>query len=91
MAAPRLGEADAEQLVERHAERVYRLALRITGVTDDAEEIVEDAPRSAVRAQAAVQILRAREVLWYRPCESVGRCAASHLRSSRRRAQCQAA
>ena len=29
----------AEQLVERYGERVYRLAVRITGTSDDAEEI----------------------------------------------------
>jgi RNA polymerase sigma-70 factor, ECF subfamily len=33
----------AQQLVERYGDRVYRLALRITGVKGDAEEAVEDA------------------------------------------------
>ncbi|HKQ66596.1 MAG TPA: RNA polymerase sigma factor [Methylomirabilota bacterium] len=39
-----------EQLVERHAERLYRLALRISGVKDDAEAVVEDALRAAISA-----------------------------------------
>jgi RNA polymerase sigma-70 factor, ECF subfamily len=37
-----------EQLVERHAARLYRLALRITGVKEDAEAVVEDALRAAI-------------------------------------------
>jgi DNA-directed RNA polymerase specialized sigma24 family protein len=41
MAAHLDGPDGAEQFVERHAERVYRLALRIAGVKDDAEEVVE--------------------------------------------------
>jgi len=41
--APRPDDPDgAEQLVERYAARVYRLALRIAGVKDDAEEVVEE-------------------------------------------------
>jgi RNA polymerase sigma-70 factor (ECF subfamily) len=40
---------DAEQLVERYAERLYRLATRITGSADDAEEIVADALGKAAR------------------------------------------
>jgi RNA polymerase sigma-70 factor (ECF subfamily) len=32
----------AEQLVERYGASVYRLALRLTGVKDHAEEVVED-------------------------------------------------
>src|SRR5262245_24244927 len=39
-----------EQLVERHAARLYRLALRITGVKEDAEAVVEDALRAAISA-----------------------------------------
>ena len=39
---------DVEQLVERHAERLYRLAMRITGVKEDAEAVVEDALREAI-------------------------------------------
>ena len=50
MAAPRRDiPAGVDQIVERYGERVYRLALRITGVTEDAEEVVEDALRTAVR------------------------------------------
>src|SRR5262245_15959080 len=37
-----------EQLVERHGERLYRLALRITGAKEDAEAVVEDALRAAL-------------------------------------------
>ena len=39
----------AEQLVERYGERVYRLAVRITGVTQDAEEVAQDALWTAAR------------------------------------------
>jgi RNA polymerase sigma-70 factor (ECF subfamily) len=42
-----------EQLVERHAARLYRLALRITGVKEDAEAVVEDALRSAITTMHA--------------------------------------
>lgn len=38
-----------ERLVERYAERVYRLALRITGSREDAEEITQDALWTAGR------------------------------------------
>ena len=33
----------AERLVERYGDRVYRLAMRITGVREDAEEAAQDA------------------------------------------------
>lgn len=39
----------AEQLVERFGDRVYRLALRITGQTQDAEEAAQDALWTAAR------------------------------------------
>jgi RNA polymerase sigma-70 factor (ECF subfamily) len=42
------GEA-VEQLVERYADRVYRLALRITGSREDAEEVAQDALWTAAR------------------------------------------
>src|SRR5438445_5370878 len=45
-----VGDASAEQFVERYAESIYRLAWRITGVNEDAEEAVEDTLRAAVRA-----------------------------------------
>ncbi len=38
-----------EQLVERYADRVYRLALRITGSPEDAEEVAQDALWTAGR------------------------------------------
>jgi RNA polymerase sigma-70 factor, ECF subfamily len=48
MAAPSLGDPDgAEQFVERYGDRLYRLALRITGVQEDAEGALEDALRMA--------------------------------------------
>lgn len=39
----------ADQLVERYGSRVYRLALRITGVKEDAEEAAQDALWAAAR------------------------------------------
>lgn len=39
----------AELLVERFGDRVYRLALRITGVSEDAEEAAQDALWTAAR------------------------------------------
>ncbi|MGH7389114.1 MAG: RNA polymerase sigma factor [Candidatus Rokuibacteriota bacterium] len=42
------GEA-MEQLVERYGDRVYRLAVRITGSNEDAEEVVQDALWTAAR------------------------------------------
>jgi len=42
----RRGESrGAEQLVERHGDRLYRLAARITGHADDAEAVVADSLR----------------------------------------------
>jgi RNA polymerase sigma-70 factor, ECF subfamily len=38
-----------EQLVERYADRVYRLALRITGSNEDAQEVAQDALWAAGR------------------------------------------
>ena len=42
-------ESATETLVERYADRVYRLALRITGSREDAEEVVQDALWTAAR------------------------------------------
>jgi RNA polymerase sigma-70 factor (ECF subfamily) len=42
------GEA-VEQLVERYADRVFRLASRITGSSEDAEEVAQDALWTAAR------------------------------------------
>ena len=39
----------AERLVERFGDRVYRLAMRITGSREDAEEAAQDALWSAAR------------------------------------------
>ena len=39
----------AEQLVERFGDRVYRLAMRITGLEQDAEEAAQDALWTAAR------------------------------------------
>lgn len=48
--ALRQGEGQAmERLVERYADRVYRLALRITGSPEDAEEVTQDALWTAGR------------------------------------------
>jgi RNA polymerase sigma-70 factor, ECF subfamily len=41
--------AAMEQLVETYADRVYRLAVRITGSNEDAEEVVQDALWAAGR------------------------------------------
>ena len=39
----------AERLVERYGDRVYRLAMRITGLNEDAEEAAQDALWTAAR------------------------------------------
>ena len=39
----------AEQLVSTYGDRVYRLAVRITGVNEDAEEVAQDALWTAAR------------------------------------------
>src|SRR5207249_10670228 len=39
----------AERLVERYGDRVYRLAMRITGSKEDAEEAAQDALWTAAR------------------------------------------
>ena len=44
-----------EQLVERYADRVYRLALRITGSREDAEEAAQDALWTAGRKITSLQ------------------------------------
>ena len=49
VAALRRDEPDAAvQLVERYGERIYRLAARITGTPDDAEEAAQSALATAV-------------------------------------------
>ena len=56
LAEPRLASADGvDQLVERYGDRVYRLALRITGAEKDAEEVVEDTLRAAIEAVDACE------------------------------------
>ena len=48
--ALRREEADApDRLVERYGDRVYRLAMRITGLKEDAEEAAQDALWTAAR------------------------------------------
>jgi RNA polymerase sigma-70 factor, ECF subfamily len=48
--ALRQGEAAAtEQLVSTYGDRVYRLAIRITGLNEDAEEVAQDALWTAAR------------------------------------------
>jgi len=47
----RLDDPDrVEELVERYGDRVYRLALRITGVEEDAAEAVDHAVRKAANS-----------------------------------------
>ena len=49
VAALRRADADgAEQLVAQYGDRTYRLALQITGRKPDAEEVVEEALRTAI-------------------------------------------
>jgi len=56
VAAPRLDETDAvEQLVERYGDGVYRLAMRITGVNEDAEAAARDALCAAVARIATLE------------------------------------
>ena len=48
--ALRRNEPDAaERLVQRYGDRVYRLAMRITGLNEDAEEAAQDALWTAAR------------------------------------------
>ena len=48
--ALRQGEpAATEQLVNTYGDRVYRLAIRITGLNEDAEEVAQDALWTAAR------------------------------------------
>jgi len=48
--ALRRGDPDAaDQLVARYGDRVYRLAVRITGMSQDAEEAAQDALLTAAR------------------------------------------
>jgi RNA polymerase sigma-70 factor, ECF subfamily len=48
--AQRWSDADGpEQLLDRHGDRIYRLALRITGVEEDAAQAVEETILTATR------------------------------------------
>jgi len=48
--ALRRGDPDAvDQVVERYGERIYRLAARVTGTLDDAEEVAQGALVTVVR------------------------------------------
>jgi RNA polymerase sigma-70 factor (ECF subfamily) len=56
VAALRRRDSDgADQLVERHGERVYRLAARLVGEPDEAEEVAESALLRALRTIDAFQ------------------------------------
>ena len=43
-------DAGVERLVEHYGERAYRLAWRITGATDEAEAVTQNALMRAVRS-----------------------------------------
>ena len=45
-----------EALVETYGDRVYRLAIRITGNEQDAEEVVQDALWTAARKLSLIHI-----------------------------------
>jgi RNA polymerase sigma-70 factor, ECF subfamily len=50
MEAQRWSDADGpEQFLERHGDRIYQLALRITGVEEDAAQAVEETILTATR------------------------------------------
>jgi RNA polymerase sigma-70 factor, ECF subfamily len=81
MTAPRSDDPDhAARLVERYAERLYRLAFSITGVKDDAEEAVQDALRTALQTPHVLVDDSAFGPWIYR---AVGRAA--HRKRTRRR------
>jgi RNA polymerase sigma-70 factor, ECF subfamily len=51
----RVDDTDAiDQLVERHGMDLYRLAMRVTGVSDEAEAVVADALAAAARRVATL-------------------------------------
>jgi RNA polymerase sigma-70 factor (ECF subfamily) len=71
--AIRRGDADVfEQLARRHAPRLFRFALRLTGSRDEAEELVQDTLLRALpaltrfegRARLSTYLLRALSNLW---------------------------
>ena len=51
MAEP--GDTDWDDIVERHAERVYRVSLRILGIVEDAEDVAQEVFAEAFRTAAA--------------------------------------
>ena len=73
----------AEQLVERFGDRVYRLAMRITGSNEDAEEAAQDALLQVARTLAGFEG-RSRFTTWLHVV--VANCARATYRSLRRRA-----
>jgi len=80
LAEPRLASADGvDQIVERYGDRVYRLALRITGAEKDAEEVVEDTLRAAIET---VDACEDQSTLGSWICRTVARAA--HERRKRR-------
>jgi len=80
LSGPRLDSADAiDQLVERDGDRIYRLALRITGVEKDAGEVIEDTLRAAIDT---VDPFESQSALWLWIARTVARAA--HERRKRR-------
>ena len=71
---------DLEQIVERDGDRLYRVALRITGCAEDAEAAIEAALRAAARTTDAADTESPLESRLYR---AVARAA--HDRRRRRR------
>ena len=56
----------AERLVERYGDRVYRLAMRITGLNEDAEEAAQDALKNVGVASSAALWTVARKIQMFK-------------------------
>ncbi len=81
----RAGDADAfRQLVERHSRGVYRLALRVTGNCQDAEDVVQETFLKAYRQLARFES-RASFGTWVHRIAM--NCAVDVLRNRPRREQ----
>ena len=70
-----------EVLVEHYGDRAYRLAMRITGVRQDAEAATEDALQTAARDIDSIAI---RTGLWSWIFRLTARAAYEALRARRR-------